>query len=567
LNRWVCRAAVAAIAAVYGVVSVQRLACPGLGYDEVMWTNAALGFPDAWVSLQVGRWPVLLGLPYIGALKGYLYRPLLALAAPSIAMVRLPMIALGIVSIVATYLVAQRMMTRRWALLSTALLAFSPEFVIRIRHDLGPVAPDVLLRVGALYLAVRAAEKFEARHLAGFWILATLGVWQKLTFIWYVNAYVLAFALVFGADWWRQIGQSGARRRLLALAANLGPYLVNFGWVAWIYVRWNLPASQAASGTGYGTPFHKRMWDLTLGMWRQFQGTDSINYFQDPYSPAGGSAVAALFVIAMVFTAAQVAVRLRSRMQVATRPQDRLAAFVIVAVSAVAVQLAMTPPADKPWHRLALQPFIALLVGHGIMSIAAAVPVAVGARLRRAAAATLYAALGLGVLGFYALVGAHYAATVCEHAPTQASWNWAIHTNRVSDLLDVITHSKRRFVFLDWGMRNQALLLTRDPGRVVEVVPHSMDDQAANRLAAVHLRAGSTDAIVLHGERATCFSEPRRILFALAKKKGLRLHRFAVIEEAREPVFEFWELRDPVPRGGPGSPSGDGGTPPPRTAD
>lgn len=93
---------------VYVVLSVRHIRCPGLGYDEVMWTSVAINRPDAgWIAWSVGRWPVLLALPDIGALKGYIYVPILDFFGTTPLSIRLPMILLGAAGIAMTFAAAR----------------------------------------------------------------------------------------------------------------------------------------------------------------------------------------------------------------------------------------------------------------------------------------------------------------------------------------------------------------------------------------------------------------------------------------------------------------------------
>ena len=70
---WVATLALTAV-----VIGCWNLAMPGLQYDETLFCNAALGGPtDAFVCQRVYGVPILL-MPYLGALKAWIYAPIFA---------------------------------------------------------------------------------------------------------------------------------------------------------------------------------------------------------------------------------------------------------------------------------------------------------------------------------------------------------------------------------------------------------------------------------------------------------------------------------------------------------
>src|SRR5262245_33799423 len=96
--------------AIYVGLSVAFINRPGLQYDEVLFSSGALGLDENFVEL---RWSVaghqfpLMLMPFIGAIKAYMYKPIFLLFSPSAATVRLPVIIIGLVALILTYLLVR----------------------------------------------------------------------------------------------------------------------------------------------------------------------------------------------------------------------------------------------------------------------------------------------------------------------------------------------------------------------------------------------------------------------------------------------------------------------------
>jgi hypothetical protein len=552
--------AVLVIVAAYVGLSLRNIACPGLGYDEVMWASVTVRDPAfSWVSYAIGSYPVLLALPYMGTLKGYLYQPILAAVAPSALAIRVPMVVLGAAGLVLVALAARRLVGRAGAIVALALLALHPETVLRIRHDLGAAAPDFFFRAACLWAALRYAEGRRRRDAVAFWVFAFLGVWSKATFVWYVNAYVAAFVFAFGRGW---LAATPSRaRRVVAVAGHSLALAAVAGWIAFVYLGFDLPRLQASLGSAYPAAWPERLALFGADLARFVAGFDTIAFFQNPFRPPGADLFTAAFAALVTVAAASiVATVVASRGESAQRrtnvnPQSA-GIFLLVAALAVLAQLAITAPADKPWHRLSVQPFAALLAAHGACILARAIGRRLEGRAILASRAALAAASAVTLL-YYAQIHLHAERTLCEPAHSQRSFSRAAQTTRIHDLLEVVRASDRHFVFLDWGMRNQALLYARDPARVVEYGPGALASaEARARFAAVHLAHSGRDVFVVHGPDATCFPDVRADFFALAAERKVPLRKTLALREGGTEIFELWEVaeaRPPTvaPRGAP----------------
>ena len=538
--------ALCGVLAVYIALSVRHIWCPGLGYDEVMWTSVAINRPDGgWIAWSIGRWPVLLALPYIGTLKGYIYAPILTLFGTTPLSIRLPMILLGAAGIAMTFAAARRTIGTTSAILIALFLAINPEIVQRLRHDLGPAAPDFVLRAACLLLLLRYAEKERPRDAFLFWLLAFVGVWQKLTFIWYINAYVFAFVLLRGKAW-------AAHHRMRGIFWPLVPHVLAYcavvAWVGWVYVTFNVGAVQASLGSGAGTPPLVRIENLGRALGLFFQGLESIVSFHEPFIPKAAG------IYLTVFLGLVVAGILRGLREVVRRPAEGIPfrGIVVVAALAVTIQLTVTLPADKVWHRLSLEPFATWVAVDGLLAIAAAIAAFVARpSALRVTCNTIICLAALGGIAYTAQIHRHLNTTLCAPAVHQRSCNRAIQTTAIWRLLDIVKSSDRQFLFLDWGMRNQALLITRAPERVIELTLASVTEGSsslhagsaeAEGFARDYLGPDSQVAFVLHGPDYTCIPATREAFLNLVRTNHIPLRLANVIEEDGAIAFEIWEV-------------------------
>ena len=78
------------------VQGVIFLRYPGLQTDEVLFAAPFFRSQGGGFYLQIGPWKVLLmSLTYLGALKTWLYAPILWLAEPSVTVIRVPAVLIG----------------------------------------------------------------------------------------------------------------------------------------------------------------------------------------------------------------------------------------------------------------------------------------------------------------------------------------------------------------------------------------------------------------------------------------------------------------------------------------
>jgi len=154
----------------------------GLQTDEAIfaaplfrtWRVFAVQFAGYSVPLMNGT--------YMGALKTWLYVPVLWRPGP--ALIRVPAILIGAATILIFWALLNRVHSRRAAWVGCILLATDTSFLLTTTYDWGPVALQHLFLVAAMFLAVRWFQTANTVSLAAASFCCGLALWDKAVFLW-----------------------------------------------------------------------------------------------------------------------------------------------------------------------------------------------------------------------------------------------------------------------------------------------------------------------------------------------------------------------------------------------
>ncbi|WP_149244084.1 hypothetical protein [Dyadobacter sp. 32] len=166
--------------------SIHNLDYFGLDYDELIFVNAALGDLDGKTFIHL-KWHglVLMVYSYIGALKSWLYIPIIKLFGVNPWSVRIPVVLILYVNVYLSYKVALGYFSRYVAYAVFLILSVDLTFITLQRFDKGPSAIETLVKLGILILLLRP-ETVKKQFLLVALVL--IGIYNKVNFIWIVNA-------------------------------------------------------------------------------------------------------------------------------------------------------------------------------------------------------------------------------------------------------------------------------------------------------------------------------------------------------------------------------------------
>jgi 4-amino-4-deoxy-L-arabinose transferase-like glycosyltransferase len=187
--------------ALYLFFSLTYLQLPGLQYDEVNFSNAALGNFDGpfvvWSAKIFGKRVPLMIMEYIGALKSALYFPIFKLFGAGASSVRLPVVAIGVITLLIAYGLYRRMFDGRIAILGLILFATDPTFIFANKLDWGPVSLLLALELLSLYFMWRWMTEGKRNFLAVAGLFFGLGLYNKIIFAWFIAGFFIALLLCY----------------------------------------------------------------------------------------------------------------------------------------------------------------------------------------------------------------------------------------------------------------------------------------------------------------------------------------------------------------------------------
>jgi len=187
-------------ACIFIFLATYRIQLPGLYYDEVNFVNASQGAPDnTFIYMKLGSVPLLI-MPYLGALKAWIYAPVFHLFGVSPLTVRLPAILLAAVTLLIFYRAIRDALGLIWAVVTIWIMAVDPANLFPSRLDWGPT---VLMH---FFQAVILALWFSYRKNPQLWkpvmILGCfgLGFFDKFNFVWFLLAFTAGIILCYPAS-------------------------------------------------------------------------------------------------------------------------------------------------------------------------------------------------------------------------------------------------------------------------------------------------------------------------------------------------------------------------------
>jgi 4-amino-4-deoxy-L-arabinose transferase-like glycosyltransferase len=177
-----------AAACVFVLLATYRIRFPGLYYDEVIFVNAAQGGPGDSFVYRLGSVPLFI-MPYLGALKAWLYAPIFSLFGVSVLTIRLPAVLLAAVTLLIFYHAMRGTLGPLWASAVVWIMAIDPLNLFTSRLDWGPTVLMHLFQAAIIALWFSYRENPKLWKLAIIVICFGLGSFDKFNFVWFGLAF------------------------------------------------------------------------------------------------------------------------------------------------------------------------------------------------------------------------------------------------------------------------------------------------------------------------------------------------------------------------------------------
>jgi hypothetical protein len=176
----------------------------GIQDDEALFATAVFHVPRSSVfhaRLFDSEIPLML-LSYLGALKSWIYVPILYRIRPSYLTIRLPVLLIGVLTIWLFTWFLEKAHGRRVAWVGGVLLATDTVYLLTTCFDWGPVALQHVLTLAGMALLLKFTSTGKRSTL--FWGFFWFGValWDKALFLWLFSGLAVAAVAVFPRELW-----------------------------------------------------------------------------------------------------------------------------------------------------------------------------------------------------------------------------------------------------------------------------------------------------------------------------------------------------------------------------
>jgi len=511
----------AGVVGLFFTTSMLGLSRPGCHYDELLFGNAALGVVDPYSFLYraIAGVPVLL-MPYVGALKAYLYYPIFKIFSVNLYSIRVPAILFGCLVLTLTYAYTRRLFGSRAAQITTLLLALDPTFVFTGRVDWGLSLLAILLKSIALFFLVKGIQTSQMRPFVGALFFTALGIFNRLDFIWFVNAALVSLGIAFHREVASWVRTHKGWAVVTAVALSLGG-----GGLAYSAIKMSLRYFDE-------NPFDiaplNRLRYVTRLLLHTLNG--NAFYFDTTYShltvpsPQGWVGLGAVATCILI-----------GRMQ-RRRTWNRWIGFFVSLFSATLLQIYVTRRASGVHHMMMLYPFPHVILGYFLALGWTDLRSGTGGRFLRAVVGSSLAVIAVFNLGVIAQYWAAY----------RQDWTSPVWSSDIYALIDYVKrHKGTTFVSIDWGLHTQLLTFTRSTVPLKEMVwsfkDLRWDDPQLVRWLIDEFLCRPDYRFLAHSDAASVFLQAKRNFFDLAARHGLKVRRVDTV--GKRQLYEVYAVR------------------------
>lgn len=506
----------------------------GIEGDETLFAVGIYPPRGELFAISIGRRhiPVML-MTYVGALKSWIYRPILNSLGSGRFTLRIPSLLAGTISVWLFFLILRRVAGVRAAYIGCGLLAVDSMYLMTACFDWGPVAFQHLLLAGGMLLLVRFFQEWRSWQL--FWgsFLLGLMLWDKALALWMLSGLGLAAILAHA----RQIFAAITLRRLALAAAGflIGalPLLTYNAGHHWVTFRSNFHRDTVPIATK--AVFLKNAADGPgLFDWMPSEADKT----PAPHQPRGAlqAASAAISALAghprhhLLLYAFGLALLLTPWVRGAAL---RIVIFGLAAIAVAWVQMAITANTGLSLHHtILLWPLPQLVIAASFASASR--------RLGRAGIPALAVALAVTMASGALVINEYFITTVrYGGAP---GWNSAIYP--LNDYLKQVPADK--VVCLDWGIAEPLQFLGRGklPLRWAEDALSKPELTREDREALLHTISEPGNLYIAHTKGYEFFPGRNPKLVKFAEESGYRREMLTVIGDGYgRDFFEVYRLR------------------------
>jgi hypothetical protein len=167
-------------------------------------------------------------MTYVGALKTWIYWPLVGRFGSSVWTVRVPVALAGAITVFIFYHLIREIggPAKTLAAAGALLLATDPVYLLTNTFDWGPVALEHLFLVTGCFLMVRFGNRSRVGYLAGGCFCFGLALWNKALFLWALSGLIVGAVAVLRPEIKRLLTPRTVGTAAAAFLAGSLPFVV-----------------------------------------------------------------------------------------------------------------------------------------------------------------------------------------------------------------------------------------------------------------------------------------------------------------------------------------------------
>lgn len=192
------------ILAGFCLLFIVEIRFPGLNYDELFFIHAARNTMErccAGNAQNIVDSITFYVLPYHGALKAWIYIPILKVFGASLYSLRTTMFIFTVLGLVTLAFFIRRAVSPLAALLAICLIAFNPSIILIARLDLGELALILFFISGILYFSHEAVTHGKVWAWIPVIFFLVCGGFHRINFFWFSVPFLLCLGIVFQKNW------------------------------------------------------------------------------------------------------------------------------------------------------------------------------------------------------------------------------------------------------------------------------------------------------------------------------------------------------------------------------
>ena len=504
---------------------IYKINLPSFYYDELMFADVALG--------RIGNLPIFnhffgiptMIFPYIGALKSYVYLIIFHFFDPSYYSIRIPTLLLMSLAIFILARVIAALFGKTAALIILILLCFNPSLLMYGKFDVGPTVFEFFARCMIIFsLTLIALKKNPRRSLGLLVVFSILGMFNKLSFIWFLNSILPLFIAL-------QLFLLKPTERKPFFTENFKTYSILLGtWVLaiiWFVGVYKINQLDPAANNDL-TMYWQNLKNKFIGISTLIQNVGIYNNFLQqpvpfPSKPFLYFNLITFFSGCIYYFVYLFQYRLSKRLIDASH---FIAILLLGSTGLLLAQIIFTPAAVHPWQFCCLFPSLLLFLIFSWIHLLQCI--ARHTLLHK----TLLCLLISGMALYGILINSIVHKKITRTPPHTRNWERIFSTTTNDAFLAYLNnHPQVHFTFLDWGMHTLATTLLPAPRFRESLTP----------LFNTHIN--TAELFVTHGPAASAFPKLRPGFFVLLDQLGLAptlVHQ--IVDTDGLTIFEFWKI-------------------------